>query len=126
MLGDNVLALAIQKRWWLPLDRRLAIDVMDSADGALVGTRLCGVVRGYDTTERGVLTRLLIELDPPFSIPSTAPRQVEWLVTVPDGHSSTSSLCFGGSVVVKMVEASSFVDCLDRMPIATARLQLWS
>ena len=128
-LAEYVVTIGIRRRWWLPLDQRLWIEIVDSTDDALVGVTFSGVVRGYDLTERGVLTRLLVELEQPYRTPridkGRPSESVEWLVTVPDLHSRTSTLCFGGSVAVRLVEASSFVDCLHVEPIGTARLRLW-
>lgn len=124
IVAEHMVGVAIWRRWWSPLDKRLSIEIFESTDDALVGATLAGIIRGYDLDERGALTCLLVELDLPFTTARTAGTAIHWLVTKPSpGMRRTSRLVFSWTVA-RVVEAASFADSMDTTPIATARLRL--
>lgn len=63
------------------MDKRLSIEISESIDDALIGATFAGVIRGYDLTGRGVLTRLLVELD--FRSRPLGPRGQQYTGSLP-------------------------------------------
>lgn len=132
--ADRIAVGLMRKRRWTPVDKRLAIVVEGSDDVKVGGVRRNAVIRGYDVSEKGTLTRLLVQLESPiyycgrFAAPRRPPvieNEIEWLVVTPSpGSPPASRLLFFCWWRGRIADAPSFAASTALQPFGTARLRM--
>ena len=128
-VAERIIAGVLRRYGWSPLEKRLWVAIDDSPETELAGVTVSGVIRGYDQSPLGAVTRLLVELDRPLNyVGCNSQRQcLRWLVTEPClRRRRTSRLFLFSWSVARIVDAPSFVDSTHEKTIGIARLQLAS
>jgi hypothetical protein len=127
-IAEVISAILMRGPCWSPVGKPLRIAIDDSADTAVAGLVVHGVIRGYDLNQHNALTKLLVELDRPIDYKGRdKARSTQWVVTEPCLRKRrTSRLLLASWSIARVVDARSFVDSTYDRTIGIARLRFTS
>lgn len=119
-IADCCVMLLLRMRWWSPIGKLVQITIETAMSPSLTGATFHGAVRAYDLDPRGVLSRLLVELDYPDGEYRHA-GNLHWIVAEPyRGKRRASRLLLTSLFIARIVDAPSFVDSTERNTIGVA------